>query len=144
MWRGKPVSVSAGHNKSDATAFARMVLVLLQGGVSAGAVSVFCRVVSVVSVVLQRQVRVMSVFSRMCQCFGRVVSVVLWGCYSGVNAFTGQWCQFLFLLGSVCVVSAFAGKVLQGGVRVSVFAGQCQYFCMGVSVLLQSSSAGHV
>ena len=59
MWRGKPVSVSAGHSKSDATAFARMVLVLLQGGVSAGAVSVFCRVVSVV---LQRQVRVMSVF----------------------------------------------------------------------------------
>ena len=79
MWRGKPVSVSVGHSKSDATAFARMVLVLLQGGVSAGAVSVFCRVVSVVSVVLQRQVRVMSVF------FKDVP--VLW--QGGVSSFVG-------------------------------------------------------
>lgn len=174
MWRGKPVSVFAGHSKSDATAFARMVSVLLQGGVSAGAVSVFCRVESVweqcqyfaewcqyfagwcrcrssVSI-LQGGVSSFAgtgqsyvcVFSRICQCFRRVVSVLLWGCYSGVSAFAGQWCQFLFWLGSVCVVSAFAGNVLQGGVRVSVFAGQCQYFCMGVSVLLQSSSIGHV
>jgi len=129
MWRGKPVSVSAGHSKSDATAFARMVSVLLQGGVSSFA---------------ETGQSYVCVFSRMCQCFRRVVSVLLWGCYSGVSAFAGQWCQFLFLLGSVCVVSAFAGNVLLGGVRVSVFAGQCQYFCMGVSVLLQSSSTGHV
>ena len=85
MWRGKPVSVSAGHSKSDATAFARMVSVLLQGGVSAGAVSVFCRVVSVVSVVLQIQVRVMSVFFQGC-----------------ASAFAG-WCQYF--CGVVIVVS---------------------------------------
>lgn len=82
MWRGKLVSVSAGHSKSDATAFARMVSVLLQGGVSAGAVSVFCRVVSVV---LQRQVRVMSVFFQGC-----------------ASAFAG-WCQYF--CGVVIVVS---------------------------------------